>query len=108
MRQIRIFLPCLTGARIGALELVEDSEAEWILKKVSKNEQALMLVCGDSLSQGFCAFDSARTYPRILADLLDVELVNHGIGGHVFQAEILEPVIFAGENKPRTPDVVLV
>lgn len=107
LHTLRVFFPCLTGGSVGGIELCGQSDNLQV-DSVGSGERPLMVVCGDSLSQGFCTFDSARTYPQILADLLDVELVNHGIGGHVFQADMLHALRLHGSYSHRVPEIVLV
>ena len=44
-----------------------------------------LLVLGDSIAQGFVCDDPALAWPRLVADRLDLDLVNQGIGGQVTQ-----------------------
>ncbi len=77
-RRVRIWLPCLTGCKLGRIQ----GDGSYI-DPVPANKA--LLVLGDSISQGFTALDPALTWPALLADNLGFTLVNQGVGGQVFQ-----------------------
>lgn len=99
-RRVRVWLPCLVSCAVrdvscdgGYLEAVP--------------ERDVLLVLGDSISQGFAADQPADAWPALLARETGMELLNQGIGGQVFQPgtlwglEALDPAVIVvefGEN----------
>ena len=99
-RRVRVWLPCLVSCAVrdiscdgGYLEAVP--------------ERDVLLVLGDSISQGFASDQPADAWPALLARETGMELLNQGIGGQVFQPgtlwglEALDPaaiVVEFGEN----------
>ncbi len=77
-RRVRIWLPCLTGCKLGRIY----GDGSYI--EAAPANKAL-LVLGDSIAQGFTALDPGATWPALLADDLGLALVNQGVGGQVFQ-----------------------
>lgn len=77
-RRVRVWLPCLTGCKLGRV-LGDGSYIE------PAPANKALLVLGDSIAQGFTALDPALTWPALLADDLGLMLVNQGVGGQVFQ-----------------------
>ena len=61
-----------------------------------------MICFGDSITQGYDARCPSRTYPNQLADALDAEMINKGIGGDRFRPELL-----AGPD-PFPPDLLTI
>lgn len=60
------------------------------------------LALGDSITQGMDARGPASAYPVQLARRLDAELLNLGVGGHVFDVDALD------DELPFAPDIVTV
>ena len=77
-RRVRIWLPCLTGCKLGRIY----GDGSYI-KAAPANKS--LVVMGDSIAQGFTALDPALTWPALLADDLGLGLVNQGVGGQIFQ-----------------------
>lgn len=75
---VRVWLPCLAPCAVR--EIVADGT---YIEPVAPREQ--LLVLGDSISQGFVAKDPGLSWPARLANHLNLELVNQGVGGQVFQ-----------------------
>ena len=57
---------------------------------------------GDSITQGYDAYHPSLAYPNQLADALDADLWNKGIGGEIFN-----PVL-ASHCEPQQPDLITV
>lgn len=57
---------------------------------------------GDSITQGYDAKFSCGSYSNLLADMLNAEVVNHGIGGDVFHPDMIDA------DMPYTPDIITV
>lgn len=62
----------------------------------------VLLAYGDSITQGYDALHPRNTYVRRLADHLDMELFNKGVGGDRFRPELV------GRNTAVTPDCITV
>lgn len=77
-RHVRVWLPCLVPCELRSVH-ADGSFVEPVPARPR------LLVLGDSIAQGFCADDPARTWPALLADHLGLDLVNQGVGGQVFQ-----------------------
>lgn len=91
---VSIYFPNMAGIRIRNVILPED------FAPVSKKRKLLAL--GDSITQGFRAVFENHTYVNILADALDAEVVNQGLGGDVFYPDNLDPEL------PFAPDLITV
>ena len=89
-RRVRIWLPCLTGCKLGRIY----GDGSYI--DLAPANKAL-LVLGDSIAQGFTALDPALTWPALLADDLGLTLVNQGVGGQVFQPGSVADVAHAAD-----------
>lgn len=76
--RVRIWLPCLRGC---ALRSVVGNGTK--IEALPMRRQ--LLVLGDSIAQGFVCGDPGQSWPALLARDLDLDLVNQGIGGQVFQ-----------------------
>ena len=76
--RVRIWLPCLTACSVR--HVVADGT---YLEPVP--ERRALVVLGDSIAQGFVACDPGLSWPARLARHLDLDLLNQGIGGQVFQ-----------------------
>jgi hypothetical protein len=77
-RHVRIWLPALRGALVR--DVICDGS---FVRPVARRGQLLAL--GDSIVQGFVSGDPARSWPALLAMRQDLDLVNQGVGGQVFQ-----------------------
>ncbi len=49
-----------------------------------------MLMYGDSITQGYHCFHPSRSYASLLADHLDADAINKGIGGERFRPDLAE------------------
>ena len=66
-------------------------------------KRARKLYClGDSITHGYHARDPMNTYPNLLADKLDAEVLNHGVAAEVFRPDMLDP------DLPFAPDIITV
>ena len=82
------------------VELYLPWSAKVMLKKITIDDNATitpikydkLLICyGDSITQGYDAFNSSTTYASILSQRLGAEIFNKAIGGEVFFPELVEP-----------------
>jgi len=89
-------LPWSVDLRICSLEL--DDGATLVPYTYSRK----MLVFGDSITHGYDAKGPSKAYSSLIADFLDADAVNKGIGGEVFRPELCK----MAEN--FTPDVISV
>ena len=81
-KKVMIYLPADATIVIRNFEL--DAEYEPVVKK----EKVLWM--GDSITQGFGPLRSAHTYVSVANRLLDYEVLNQGIGGYVYDKNVLE------------------
>lgn len=82
VHHVRIWLPSLRGACIRTLF----GDGTYI-KGVPARKQ--LLVLGDSIAQGFVCEDPAYNWCSQIAHSLDLDVVNQGLGGQVFQPGLL-------------------
>ncbi|MBQ9007401.1 MAG: GNAT family N-acetyltransferase [Atopobiaceae bacterium] len=106
VHHVRVWLPALRGCAVRRV---------WgngtFVTPVDQRSQ--LLVIGDSIAQGFVTGDPATAWPNLLADSFDLDVVNQGLGGQVFQtgtllglASLVDPVavvVALGENYRYEP-----
>ncbi len=92
--RVAIYLPNFAGLRIKELYLPEG------VQPVEKKGRLLCL--GDSITQGAISQRNRLAYANLTADLLDMELLNQGIGGDKFHAPNIDPEL------PFAPDIITV
>ncbi|MBD3241862.1 MAG: hypothetical protein GF331_14835, partial [Chitinivibrionales bacterium] len=97
MRTVRLYLPYHRPVHIQAVEVARGARVEPLPRGPKR-----LLAIGDSITQGAYAGCAYTAYAVQLARLLDAELLNHGLGGHVFDEEILD------EKLVYQPDLVTV
>ncbi len=81
-KNIRIVLPHSKICKITGVELRDATFIEPVKKP------KLLLAFGDSITQGYDSLHPANTYAMRLADALDAQIINKGIGGECFKPEI--------------------
>ena len=96
-RRITVTLSQAAILELHAIELEEDAQVS-----AAPDRQVRYLAIGDSITQGMDAKNPASTYTVQLARMLDAELLNHGIGGHIFDLDALDP------DLSFRPDIVTV
>ena len=105
-KKVSVYLPIDVNLGIKNLRI----EGKWrnIKKKVPK-----VLWMGDSITQGYGTFITSETYVNIASRLLGYEVLNQGIGGYYFDANIITPmegytpdkiIIAMGTNQHRADD----
>lgn len=82
--EVTVYLPPLFGAALKDLTL----EGATFATPVAKTRK--MLIVGDSITQGYDAVYPSQSYANLIADMLDATSVNHGIGGEVFNPDIVD------------------
>lgn len=95
-KTVCLYFPWSVDARLCALEL--DDGASLIPVGYTRK----MLTFGDSITHGYDAIGPSKAYSSLIADFLDADAVNKGIGGEVFRPELCA----IPEN--FTPDVITV
>ena len=81
-KKVMIYLPA------DATMLLRGFELNAAYEPVKKKEKVLWM--GDSITQGFGPLRSAHTYVSVANRLLDYEILNQGIGGYVYDKNVLE------------------
>lgn len=96
MHHVVLYFPSLFRAAICNVTLSDGAV-------FSPVEKACRLYClGDSITQGYDAKFSCGTYANLLADRLNAEVLNQGIGGETFRPDMLDADI------PFQPDYITV
>ena len=97
LRRYSVYLPHTVDLTFDSIQI--DSHS--VTAEIQQNPQKLICL-GDSITQGMDALHPASTYPALLARLMGKELLNQGIGGHVFDPPFLR------ESIPWNPKMVTV
>lgn len=79
--QVTVYLPADATALIRNLEINGDYEL------AKKGEKVLWM--GDSITQGFGPLRSGETYVSVANRLLNYDMINQGIGGYVYDKNVL-------------------
>ena len=96
-REITVTFPQSAIPDLDTIEVEDDASVA-----PPKPKGRRYLAIGDSITQGMNARGSASAYPIQLAKLLNAELLNLGVGGHIFDVDSLD------EELPFEPDIVTV
>lgn len=94
--RVAVYFPCLAKATLSNV-CISDGAA---ITPVTKSRR--LLCFGDSITQGYDAKYPSQIYANLLADKLDAEMIDQGIGGEVFRPALIDP----GMN--FVPDIVTV
>ena len=82
VRSVRVYLPQSVAVFLTGVE-VDDGAV--VAPEVRSGRKLLCL--GDSITQGMDSLSPMSAYATQLAKLLDAELLNQGVGGHVFDVD---------------------
>lgn len=96
-RVVRVYLPNTLEIRLEGICLADGATIAPVPRSAYK-----LLCLGDSITQGMDARSPSSPYPVQLARLLGADLLNQGVGGHVFDAASLDAEV------PFQPDLVTV
>jgi lysophospholipase L1-like esterase len=55
---------------------------------------------GDSITHGYDARITSQTYANIVMRRLDLDGINQGAAGYVFDADLIDPALFEGKKQP--------
>ncbi len=80
-KKVMVYLPA------DATILIRNFEINADVFPVEKKEKVLWM--GDSITQGFGPFRSAHTYVNVANRLLNYDIINQGIGGYVYDRNVL-------------------
>ena len=94
--RVCIYFPCLVEIRLKRAAF----EGASVIEPVSKKYR--MTCFGDSITQGYDTIHPSLAYPNQLADALDAEVFNKGIGGDLFNPAL------AACPEPQRPDLITV
>ena len=90
-KQIEIYLP--NYSEVGVKALCANASYRAVSKRKTK-----VLFIGDSITQGGGSKRSAQTYVNVAKRALNWEIVNQGIGGYVFEKNLLSEIPFSPEK----------
>ena len=96
-QKVTIYLPYNIYLALQSVEII-DGEAEPVSGYIRKK----LLCLGDSITQGMDANYPSNTFPVQLARFFEMDLLNQGVGGYIFNARSLD------EQISYKPDVVTV
>ncbi|MBO5694226.1 MAG: SGNH/GDSL hydrolase family protein [Lentisphaeria bacterium] len=96
LNTVTIYLSGLSRVTVKKLEIIGAKQIEPVAKKRT------MICFGDSITHGYDAVYPSLAYPNQLADALDAEMFNKGIGAEIFNPALLD------EPDPVTPDLITV
>lgn len=80
-KQVTVYLPADATILIRGFEI----DGEWM--PVKKGEKVLWM--GDSITQGYGPLRSGETYVSVANRLLNYDILNQGIGGYVYDKNVL-------------------
>ena len=83
-KAVELYLPWSASSTITRLELTDATFAEPIKR------ESVLLMYGDSITQGYDAYLPSQSYSNRLADALGMQVVNKAIGGEVFYPPLAE------------------
>ncbi len=83
-RSIRIYLPHVVDIAILKVEYSNGCTVRPL------PERKLMLCAGDSITQGMTSKCPSCSYPVLVSEGLDMDLLNYGVGGYVFDENIID------------------
>ncbi len=96
-QRVTIYLPYNICLALQSVEII-DGEVEPVTGSIRKK-----LIClGDSITQGMDAYYPSSTFPVQLARFFEMDLLNQGVGGYIFNARSLD------EEISYKPDLVTV
>lgn len=94
--KVAIYFPCLFCTKLFHVTLDDGATIEPV-KKTRR-----LLCFGDSITQGYDAKFPSQTYANLIADKLDAEMIDQGIGGEIFRPDLIDP------DMPFAPDIITV
>ncbi len=94
--RITVYLPAFTEIIVKKISLMENCDITPV--KHSKK----MLMVGDSITQGAGVVNTCSTYSNLLARTFDLEVLNQGVGGYLFNVNSLDGGLSFG------PDYILI
>ena len=98
LRRVEVYLP-----HASCLTVLDVRLSPGAIAAPAKQRPERRLLClGDSITQGLESRNPAGTYPVRLARLLDAELLNQGVGGHMFDPDSFDPEL------PFEPDLITI
>ncbi len=95
--RITIYFPWTKETAIDEVHITDGAYVKAVEKK------GKWLAFGDSITQGYDARLTSLTYINQVAQVLDLEVVNQGIGGYVFDEATLDPSLISYQ-----PDLITV
>lgn len=94
-KRVVLYLPC--DAEVGVKDFFINGEYQKVSKKPTK-----VLCYGDSITQGYGSLRSSITYINTIANQLEWEVINQGIGGYYFDES------YISTKGITTPNMILV
>jgi len=96
MHTVTVYFPCLFGVKVSNVTLDDGCVFAPVVRKTR------LLCYGDSITQGYDATYSSQSYANLLADKLEADMVDQGIGGEIFRPALIDP------DMDYDPDIITV
>ena len=94
-KEVKILFPC------DATILLKSVTVNGYIKK-AKTKKCKVLWSGDSITQGWGSFRAGETYTEIAGEILSYDTLNQGIGGYVYDADLVSKI------DGYTPDKIII
>lgn len=99
-RRVTVYLPYSVELAFERIELEGESFIE-----PYNDYSGYIWMMGDSITHGYDAKITSQTYANIVMRRLDLDGINQGAAGYVFDRELLDPSLFEGK---KLPDIITV
>ena len=94
-KRVTVYLPYAIDLAFERIELSGESYIE-----PYTDYSGYIWMMGDSITHGYDAKYTSQTYASIVMRRLDLDGINQGAAGHVFDPELIDPALFEGRAQP--------
>lgn len=99
-KRVTVYLPYSVDLAFEKIELKGESFIE-----PYNDYSGYIWMMGDSITHGYDARIASQTYANIVMRRLDLDGINQGAAGYVFDADLLDPSMFEGK---KLPDIITI
>lgn len=97
IRNVKVYLPVSVEVGIESIELPDGAIVDPLLRPEKR-----LLCLGDSITQGMNTRSPIAAYPSQLGRLMTMDVLNQGVGGHIFETSWLDT------DFPFRPELIIV